>query len=158
MQSQEMRELVADEKLECVIMHMQGTPKTMQLNPKYENVVSDITTFFVERIASCEQAGIHPQNIILDPGIGFGKTTQHNLDILRNIDKFELGKRLLIGASRKSFIGKILQNEEHPLPPEQRLEGSLAVATYCALKGVDILRVHDVKETIKAVKVAEVLK
>ncbi len=159
MQSQEMRELAADEHKEVVIMHMQGTPKTMQTNPAYEDVVSVIKTFFIDRISLCEQAGINAKHIILDPGIGFGKTTQHNLEILRNVDKFkELGKRLLIGASRKSFIGRILQNEEHPLPPEERLEGSLAIAAYCTLKNVDILRVHDVKETIRAVKIAEMLR
>ena len=159
MHSQEMRELAADEHKEVVIMHMQGTPKTMQTNPTYQDVVKEIKDFFNQRIELCEDSGINPQNIILDPGIGFGKTTQHNLDILRNIESFkQLSKRLLIGASRKSFIGRILQNEEHALPPEERLEGSLAVAAYCALKGVDILRVHDVKETIRAVKIAELLR
>ena len=159
MQSQEMRELVSDEHLECVIMHMQGTPKTMQLSPAYQNVVKEIRDFLAERIDACETVGVHPQHIIVDPGIGFGKTTQHNLEILRNLEKFkELGKRLLIGASRKSFIGKILQNEEYPLAPEDRLEGSLAIASYCSLKGIDILRVHDVKETVRTIKILERLK
>ena len=107
----------------------------------------------------CENAGIHPSRIILDPGIGFGKTTTHNLEILHNLEAFKsLQKRLLVGASRKSFIGKILQNEEHPLPPEERLEGSLAVASYCVLKEVDIIRVHDIKETVRVLKIIEVLK
>lgn len=159
MQSEKIREIAADSKCEVVIMHMQGNPKTMQVAPKYNDVIQEIKQFFVERISLCEQSGISSKNIILDPGIGFGKTTTHNIEIIRNIQKFKnLEKRLLVGASRKSFIGKILQNEEHPLPPEERLEGSLAIATYCALKSIDILRVHDVKETIRAVKIAEMLK
>lgn len=159
MQSPQMRELAADNGADVVIMHMQGMPKTMQLNPTYQNVVNEIKDFFMERIALCESDGIAPANIVLDPGIGFGKTTRHNLEILRNVEEFKkLGKRLMVGASRKSFIGRILQNEEHPLPPEERLEGSLAMAAYCVWKGVDILRVHDVKETVRAVRLIEALK
>ena len=159
MKDSKMREIAADEKVEVVIMHMQGSPHTMQVHPQYRDLIGEIESFFIERIIDCENDGISSSHIILDPGIGFGKTTQHNIEILKNLDTFKkLEKRILIGASRKSFIGKILQNEEHPLAPEDRLEGSLAIASYCALKGIDILRVHDVKETLHAVKIAELLK
>lgn len=159
MQNPHMRQLAADAGVEVVIMHMQGTPKTMQANPKYSDVVAEIKTFLKNQIVLCENDGIASHKIVIDPGIGFGKTTQHNLEILRNIDAFKsLGKRLLIGASRKSFIGRILGSEANPVPPEERLEASLAIAAYCSLKGVDILRVHDVKETLRVVKMAGMLK
>jgi dihydropteroate synthase len=152
--SPELLKLAADNDLEYIIMQMQGTPATMQQNPTYNNVVNEILAFFRERIAKAEEAGIKPAKIIIDPGIGFGKTTQHNIDILTNIDAFKaVKKRVMIGASRKSFIGRIIRTEENPLPAEERLAGSIAVATYCALKGVDILRVHDVKETVQAAKI-----
>ena len=131
MRAEKMRGVAADEKTEVVIMHMQGAPKTMQNAPQYTDVIKEIKGFFLKQIDLCKKSGINNKKIIVDPGIGFGKTTQHNLDILRNIEKFKLGNRLLIGASRKSFIGKILQGEEHPLPPEERLGGSLAIAAYC---------------------------
>ncbi len=151
-----MRALAAKRGAEVVIMHMQGTPKTMQENPTYENIVTELEYFFIERILACENDGIEPEKIILDPGIGFGKTTMHNIEILKNINAFKsLGKRVMVGASRKSFIGKLLGSESQPLAPEDRLEGSLAIASYCALNGVDILRVHDVKETVRAITVAQ---
>lgn len=159
MQDQRMRELAADTHVEVVIMHMQGKPKTMQHNPEYADVIGEIRNFLAGRISLCEDAGIHAAHIVLDPGIGFGKTTQHNIEILRNISAFKsFGKRLLVGASRKSFIGRILGSETNPLPPEERLGASLAIAAYCNLKGVDLLRVHDVKETARAVKIMEMLK
>jgi dihydropteroate synthase len=144
-----------------VLMHMKGTPKTMQVNPQYPNgVVNEIKNFFVERIKFLFEHSIEPQRIILDPGIGFGKTTQHNIEILKNIDKFKTlnidGKdynfKILIGLSRKSFIGRILGTEENPLPPQERYEGTIVLHTYCILKQVDILRVHDVKPTKQAIK------
>ena len=144
-----------------ILMHMKGTPKTMQVNPQYPNgVVNEIKDFFVERVKFLFENNIEPNRIILDPGIGFGKTTQHNIEILKNIDEFKTlnidGKnynfKILIGLSRKSFIGRILGSEEKPIPPEERYEGTIVLHTYCILKQVDILRVHDVKATKQAVK------
>ncbi|MDE1823042.1 MAG: dihydropteroate synthase [Candidatus Micrarchaeota archaeon] len=158
MRQQSMRTLVAERKLECVIMHMQGEPKTMQASPHYDNVVNDVKRFLAGRIRLCEDDGIAKRRIIIDPGIGFGKTARHNLQILKGIGSFKsLGKRILIGASRKSFIGRINGTDKEPLPAEERLEGSLAIASYCALNGVDMLRVHDVKETIRAIEVIDAL-
>jgi len=148
-----MANIVRSSKVPVCLMHMQGTSRNMQKNPKYKDVVSEIFTFFRERIDFCEQAGIEVEKTIVDPGIGFGKTVLHNLEILRNLDQFKsLGRPIMIGVSRKSFIGKVLQVE-----PEERLEGSLASAMWCMIKGASILRVHDVKETKKAVKMLEAI-
>ena len=123
-----------------VIMHMQGTPGNMQVNPSYKDVVSEIYGFFEEKIKVCDENGI--DKVILDPGIGFGKTVEHNLAILKGIPDFKkLGKPLLIGTSRKSFIGKILGIEN----PEDRLIGTIACDMFASRLGADILRVHDVK-------------
>jgi len=147
-----------------VLMHMKGTPKTMQINPQYPyGVVDEIKDFFVERVKFLFENNIDPQRIILDPGIGFGKTTQHNIEILKNIDEFKTlnidGQnytfKLLIGLSRKSFIGRILGTEENPIPPQQRYEGTIVLHTYCILKQVDILRVHDVEPTKQAIKLIQ---
>ena len=147
-----------------VLMHMKGTPKTMQINPQYPyGVVNEIKDFFVERVKFLFENNIDPQRIILDPGIGFGKTTQHNIEILKNIDEFKTlnidGQnytfKLLIGLSRKSFIGRILGTEENPIPPQQRYEGTIVLHTYCILKQVDILRVHDVEPTKQAIKLIQ---
>lgn len=139
-------------KCPVILMHMKGTPKTMQQNPQYEDVVNEIIQFFKERIKFAEKHGI--QEIVIDPGIGFGKTLQHNLEILRRIDEFKsLGKPVLIGASRKSMIGMILD-----LPPEERLNGTLAITAYCAMHNIEIVRVHDVKENVEVVKIIEAIK
>jgi len=149
-----------------VLMHMKGTPKTMQVNPQYPNgVVNEIKDFFVERVKFLFEHSIEPQRIILDPGIGFGKTTKHNIEILKNFDEFKTlnidGKKynfkILVGLSRKSFIGKILGTEENPIPPKERYEGTIVLNTYCILKQVDILRVHDVKATKQAIKLLNFL-
>jgi dihydropteroate synthase len=135
------------------LMHMQGTPRNMQKNPRYRDVVSEIFAFLKERIDFCEQAGIDIEKTIVDPGIGFGKTVLHNLEILKNLNQFKsLGRPIMVGVSRKSFIGKVLQ-----LEPEERLEGSLASAIWCMIKGASILRVHDVRETKRAVKIVEAI-
>ncbi len=158
MRTDAMRTLVADYKAECVIMHMLGNPKTMQDNPNYGNVVAEVSDFLHKRAEVCKSDGIKPENIIFDPGIGFGKTTKHNIELIRGIPILrKLGKRVMIGASRKSFIGKILESESFPVAPEERLDGSLAVASFAVLNGVDILRVHDVKETVRAIKIIEAL-
>ncbi|NCC03297.1 MAG: dihydropteroate synthase [Proteobacteria bacterium] len=129
------------------LMHMKGTPQTMQTAPDYGNVVHDVYAYIKERIEVCEAHGINRNCIIIDPGIGFGKTTEHNLSLVGNISKFhELACPLLLGASRKSFIGKLGNNAL----PQHRLGGSLAVALWACDRGVQILRVHDVQETKQA--------
>ena len=147
----EMAEVVARTGAGVILMHMQGTPLTMQKNPSYENVLNEICEFLVLSIKIAEMAEIYPDQIAIDPGIGFGKTKMHNLEILRNLETFlELKRPILLGVSRKSFIGDILN-----LPPEERLEGSLAATVMGVAKGASIIRTHDVKATRNAVKIAE---
>lgn len=151
--SPEMAEVIFKFGAGVIIMHMQGSPKTMQDNPSYKNVVNEIIDFFVDSLKISEAAGIFPDQIVIDPGIGFGKNQKHNLEILKNLEKFkEIGKPVLLGVSRKSFIGRILD-----LPPEERLEGSLAASVMGIAKGVSIIRTHDVSATRNAVKVAEAI-
>lgn len=150
-----MGKLVADTNVPVVLMHIKGTPKTMQENPYYEDVTKEILRYFEERINYALSQGISEKRIILDPGIGFGKRLEDNLEILRRIEEFRsLGFPILIGASRKSFIGYILDK----IPPEDRLEGTLAVTAWCCIKNVDIIRVHDVKENKRVLKIIESLK
>lgn len=137
-----------------VLMHMQGEPRTMQKNPSYRDVVREIADFFRERLRSLEEQGVEALQVVLDPGIGFGKTLEHNLELIRRLDEFRaLERPLLVGISRKSFLGQILD-----LPPAERLEGSLAAAAAAVLKGAGILRVHDVEATVRACRVVERLK
>ncbi len=146
-----MPETVADLGVPVIIMHMQGTPGNMQEDPTYENVVHDIYSFFVDRIEEAVEAGIEKKNLILDPGIGFGKTLEHNLEIIKRLDEFtSLGRPLLLGASRKSFLGQVLGKDAG-----ERLYGSLAAASIAVERGVSILRVHDVDETADVVKTVE---
>jgi dihydropteroate synthase len=150
----EMRKLAADAEVHICIMHMQGEPRTMQRNPRYDDVVSEVRNFLADRAARCEEAGIEKEKIILDPGIGFGKTVGHNLELLRNCDAIaNLGYPLLIGVSRKSFIGKITDVVE----PRERVAGSIAAALFAASKGARILRVHDVAESVQAVAIWEAI-
>ena len=132
--------LSAHPEVKVILMHMQGTPYTMQLNPVYKDVLKEINDFFQERIDFCLAKGILKENIMLDPGIGFGKNLEHNLTILANLKTFkELGLPLVVGASRKSFIDKI-----SPSSPSQRTGGCLAAALVSACEEINILRVHDV--------------
>jgi dihydropteroate synthase len=132
------------------LMHMLGEPRTMQQNPEYADVVTDIIGFLEERISACEEAGIERSRLLLDPGFGFGKTLEHNLGLLRRLDALEvLGCPVLVGISRKSMIGALLDNA----PVDQRLYGSLSAAVIAAMKGAAIIRVHDVKPTVDALKV-----
>jgi len=148
-----MMKLVEESQVDVVIMHMQNNPKTMQINPIYEDIVSSILKFFKHQINQCLENGIDKNQIILDPGIGFGKLLQHNLQILKHIDQFKsLGYPVLIGPSRKSFIGDILD-----LPEDQRLEGTLAAVASGVIHGVDIVRVHDVPEVARFLSVFEEL-
>ncbi|WP_339137661.1 MAG: dihydropteroate synthase [Candidatus Electrothrix sp. GW3-4] len=136
-----------------IIMHMQGRPEDMQVAPQYEDVVAEIKAFFQERTGWLEGQGIARQRIILDPGIGFGKTLAHNLAILRNVRAFkELGYLVLIGHSRKSFMEKLLGT-----PVGERDCPTAIISALCAQQGADILRVHDVAKTVAAVRLAEEL-
>ncbi len=139
-----------DAEVPVILMHAQGTPENMQDDPTYDHAVLDIYDYLKARIDHCVTAGIRKENIIVDPGIGFGKTVDHNLQILANISLFHsLGVPLLIGVSRKSFIGKITGETE----PDKRVSGSIAAAQHCIEQGVQIVRVHDVEETRKAISV-----
>jgi dihydropteroate synthase len=129
------------------LMHMQGDPKTMQAAPHYDNVVQEVFDYLAARIAVCEASGIARDRIVIDPGIGFGKTLEHNIKLLRSLDKFQsLGVPVLLGVSRKSFIEKIIPGTA----ADQRLPGSLAAALYGFSKRAQIFRVHDVAETRQA--------
>lgn len=147
-----MTKTVAKHKASVVLMHIKGTPLTMQQNPQYENVVSEVAMFLEQQGQMAKAAGI--MQVIVDPGIGFGKNLEHNLQLMRNLHEIEkIGFPLLVGPSRKSFIGAILG-----LPTGERLEGTSAAVTACILNGAHIVRVHDVKEMKRVAKVADALK
>jgi dihydropteroate synthase len=136
------------------LMHMQGAPKTMQKQANYQNVVEDVRSFFEQRLPVCIQAGLPSDKILIDPGFGFGKTLEHNYQLLKHLNAFEsLDVPLLVGMSRKSMIGNLLNRDVN-----QRLAGNIATATIAALAGVAIIRVHDVEETMDAVNIVNKLK
>jgi dihydropteroate synthase len=136
------------------LMHMQGEPRSMQSNPTYANVVAEVRGFLDSRLRACIAAGIAAERIVIDPGIGFGKRIQHNLDLLAHLPALiALGRPVLVGVSRKSMLQTLLNR-----PVDERLAGSLAVGTAAVLAGAHILRVHDVAETVDAVKVAAALR
>jgi dihydropteroate synthase len=136
-----------------ILMHMQGNPKIMQVHPFYKDVLKEIRLFLAEKIEIALAYGLNKENIIIDPGIGFGKRTEDNLRLLNRLDFFEeLDRPILVGISRKSFIGKILN-----APPQERLEGSIAAAVVSILRGASLLRVHDVKAVKRAALVAEAI-
>jgi dihydropteroate synthase len=140
-------------KVPVCLMHMQGQPRVMQQNPMYNDVVKDVTTFLQERISVCCKAGIAHEKIIVDPGFGFGKSLEHNYQMLANLEEFhKLNVPILAGMSRKSMIGNLLHRKLN-----QRLAGNVAVATVAAQKGAQIIRVHDVKETVDAVKIINMI-
>lgn len=146
----EMFAVVAAGKVDVVLMHMQGTPATMQVAPQYDDVVADVTQFLRARVAAAEQAGIPRFRCYIDPGIGFGKTPDHNIALLRALPSFvALGLPVVLGVSRKSIIGHLLGGA----PVADRLEGSLALAGWAAQSGVSILRVHDVAATRRFLRV-----
>lgn len=131
------------------LMHMQGQPRTMQHEPKYQDLFADIFAFLDDRVQVCIDVGIERERILLDPGFGFGKTLQHNYQLLQGMERFHhMGLPLLVGMSRKSMLGNLLGRAV-----EERLAGSLACATIAAMKGAQIIRVHDVKQTVDALKV-----
>lgn len=137
-----------------LLMHMLGTPKTMQEDPRYSDVVAEVAAFLRERLSAFSARGGDAGKVWLDPGIGFGKTLEHNLEILSRLEELRaLGRPLVLGASRKSFIGGVLGEPGRPLPVQERLSGSLAAACRAAEAGVHAVRVHDVKETREALDV-----
>lgn len=151
----DMPHIAAKYKTPLVLMHIKGTPRDMQKNPKYEAVIPEIIEHFRESLIIAKKAGVEDHKIILDPGIGFGKLPEHNLEIIRNLREFTLlGKPILIGVSRKSFIGRILDDA----PPEQRLEGTAAAVAVSIINGANIVRVHDVAYISKIVKVVDAIK
>ncbi|MDE0636515.1 MAG: dihydropteroate synthase [Candidatus Poribacteria bacterium] len=136
-----------------ILMHMKGTPRTMQQSPQYQNVVEEVYGALENWTNDATQNGIEPNRIIVDPGVGFGKTIEQNLQILKHLDIFkQLNKPILIGTSRKSFIGNLLD-----LPVTERVEGSLATACWAITHGADIVRVHDVKATVRAARMIDTL-
>jgi dihydropteroate synthase len=150
----DMGALVAAEKVPVVLMHMQGTPRTMQQNPAYEDVVQEVKSYLQQRIEFAMAAGVGADRIVVDPGIGFGKNLGHNLALMRGLSALTaLGRPVLVGTSRKTFLGKLLG-----AGPEERLEGSLAAAVATALAGANMIRVHDVKEAARAVRIADALR
>ena len=148
-----MAEVVSDYDAICILMHMRDNPKTMQKNLEYEDLVDDLISELQDSIKIAKLAGIKDEKIILDPGIGFAKKQEHNLEIIKRLNEFKsLGYPILIGASRKTFIGNILD-----VGVDQRLEGSLAVAAISAYNGASILRVHDVVETVKVLRITDAI-
>ncbi len=151
----EMPKIVAAYKVPVIVMHIKGTTKHMQADPVYAALVPEIIDYLRDSITIALQAGISEDMIIIDPGIGFGKTFDHNLQIINRLSEFKiLGKPILIGPSRKAFIGKILDGA----PPSERLEGTAAAVTASILKGAHMIRVHDVKEMAKVAKMADAIK
>jgi len=140
-------------KVPVCLMHMQGQPRVMQQNPSYVDVVKDVMKFLQDRISVCCKAGIAKEQIMVDPGFGFGKSLEHNYQMLGQLEVFlQLNVPVLVGMSRKSMLGNLLQREI-----DQRLAGNIAVATIAAQKGAQIIRVHDVKETVDAVKIINMI-
>ncbi len=149
-----MKEVASEYKVPIVLMHIKGTPKEMQKDPSYEDAIAEIKEYLRQSIKIAQDAGIDREKIIIDPGIGFGKRVQDNLNVLKNLKEFSiLGCPILIGCSRKSFIGKILD-----LPAEERLEGSLAALAVAVMNGANIVRVHDVKESKRVVGLVDVIR
>ena len=138
-----------------ILMHMQGQPRSMQMHPEYQNVVAEVIQFLQQRIEACEKAGIVRDNIIIDPGFGFGKALQHNLSLFKHLAEFKkLDVPILVGVSRKSMIGAVLDD----LPADQRMPASITLAGLATWLGADIIRVHDVRESCEAVRMCHAIK
>ena len=154
LKDERMAELAAKKEVPVVLMHMQGTPATMQKEPKYKDVVAEVLEFLLQRAGYAQKMGIPKERIFIDPGIGFGKTAEHNILLLRNIDKFvATGFRVLVGTSRKAFLGTLTGREK----PAERIFGTAATVALCAAAGVSIVRVHDVAAMVDVVKVANII-
>jgi dihydropteroate synthase len=146
--------VIAEARAGLVLMHMKGTPRTMQAASFYEDLLAEVRGFLESRLREAVSAGIAAESVLLDPGIGFGKRLEHNLTLINRLDVFaDLGRPLVLGTSRKSFIGKILN-----APPQERLEGSIASAVLGVVRGAHVLRVHDVREVGRAIRVAEAIR
>jgi dihydropteroate synthase len=145
-----MASVVAEAGVDCCLMHMLGSPRTMQEDPRYDDVVSEVKAFLEERLAFAVAAGVDEERVMLDPGIGFGKTREHNLELLRRLDELlSIGRPLVIGTSRKSFLGRITGREV-----EDRLAASIASNVLAYARGARVFRVHDVEATRDALLVA----
>ena len=148
-----MAKIVSKYKAGIVLMHMKGTPEIMQKNPSYDDVCMEVSDFLKDRIKLAEKTGIDPDSIAIDPGIGFGKNLTHNLELIAKLSQLKsLDKQILLGVSRKSFIGGLLK-----LEPEERLEGSIAAGIVGIINGANILRVHDVASTVRAARIANAI-
>lgn len=149
----EMFAVVRDASAGMVLMHMKGEPKTMQQDPRYDDVVAEVRAYLEARLEAAAAAGIEADRLCVDPGIGFGKTLEHNLLLLRHVDALvDLGRPVLVGPSRKSFIGALLD-----LPADQRVEGTLGAISWLAGRGVHAVRVHDVREAVRALRVVDAI-
>jgi dihydropteroate synthase len=148
-----MFDVVRDREAAVVLMHMQGDPTTMQEAPHYDDVVGEVHEYLRQRIEAAELAGIDPEGIAIDPGIGFGKDLNHNLELMHEIDAFlDLGRPVVVGPSRKKFIGTILD-----LPEEERVEGTVGAVVWMVARGAHLVRVHDVREVVRAVLVSDAI-
>ncbi len=148
-----MKQVVAKYKVSLVLMHMKGTPGDMQNSPQYDSLLGEIVSYLCESILTAKEAGIDEEKIVVDPGIGFGKSTHHNLEIINKLSELKnLGRPILIGVSRKSFIGNVLD-----LPLQERLEGSLAATCLAVANGARIVRTHDVKETRRTISLTQAI-
>jgi dihydropteroate synthase len=150
--------VAAEEGVGWVAMHMRGEPRTMQVDPHYDDVVTEVRDFLIERAARAMAAGV--SEVWIDPGIGFGKTQEHNLKLLRHLDRLvETGVPVLVGTSRKTFLGRLTAAADggagQPTPVDDRLEASLASAVWAMTRGAAMLRVHEVRPTIEAVRLAQ---
>jgi dihydropteroate synthase len=149
---EKMLSLAAKRKAAIVLMHMQGEPRTMQINPHYEDVVTEVADFFRQQYTRALECGVDPMAIAFDPGIGFGKTLEHNLTLLKNLERLHVHDRpLVVGVSRKSFLGKLLNSSE----TTERAAPTIALTGILRGRGADVLRVHDVKENVAALRAAE---
>ncbi|HKX34361.1 MAG TPA: dihydropteroate synthase [Actinomycetota bacterium] len=148
-----MFDVVRDREAAVVLMHMQGDPTTMQEAPHYDDVVGEVHEYLRQRIEAAELAGIDPERIAIDPGIGFGKDLDHNLELMHGVDALlDLGRPVLVGPSRKKFIGTILD-----LPVEERVEGTVGAVVWMVARGAHLVRVHDVREVVRAVRVSDAI-
>ena len=150
----QMVDVVRENGVGLVLMHMQGTPQTMQQAPRYDDVVGEVRNFLAERVEFAVAHGVTKSQIAVDPGIGFGKTVEHNLELLARLNEFSsLGCPVVVGVSRKSFVGKVLGRE-----PQERLWGSLGAAAWAVSHGANVVRVHDVAETVDVIKMIEAIR
>ena len=148
-------EMAAILNVPVILMHMQGEPRSMQAHPEYNDVLAEVSQFLQQRIEACEKVGIARENIIIDPGFGFGKALQHNLSLFKHLPELKkLDVPILVGVSRKSMIGAVLDN----LPADQRMPASISLAGLATWLGADIIRVHDVRESLEAVRMCHAIK